>query len=259
MSGQVIVFPGDGLRCPRGGDGRDCRSWRPSPEGKLRVRIPAHGNEVSQLILRSRRMSGDSGREERRVAALVGLSLLEVIREQDRPPEIFESENTAQTLPRRLGLSEVVEQQIRRFQGEVKRRGRMTDEEVKSLCGLVLKRPDAGAIFFQTGELLAGRDDSRKRVGRWYPRAIRFALARREFRRRCRALFGRPLGGFGPGGFSLEASGHFLLEMDPGGGACRLLSGLAQGILSRYFPDGIRVDHASCLGQKGDLCRWTAS
>jgi hypothetical protein len=204
-------------------------------------------------------MSGDAGRARKRVAALVGLSLLEAIREQDRPPEVFESENTAQTLPRRLGLSEVVDQQIRRLKGEVRKRGRMTDEEVQSLCGLVLRREDATTIFFQAGRLLAGRDGPRRKRGRWYPRAIRFALARREFRRRCQALFGRPLGGFGAGGFSLEANGHFLLELDPEGGACALLTGFAQAILSGYFLEGIRVDHTSCLGGDGDLCRWTAS
>lgn len=204
-------------------------------------------------------MSEEPTSGKRRIAALVGLSLLEVIRARDLPTEILGSENPSQTMPRRLGLSEAVELQIRRFRVEVKRRGRITDEEAKALFGLVLRRPDAEEVFFQAGGLLAGKDAPLRGIGRLYPRRLLFALARRDFRRRFRSLFGRGVGGFAHGPFSLEASGHFLLEMDPGGEACALLSGFAQSILSRYLRRPVRVSHPTCVARHNEICRWSVS
>lgn len=193
------------------------------------------------------------------VSALVGLSLLEVIRMRDLPTEILDSENPSQTLPRRLGLSEAVGQQIRRLRAETRRRGGISEEEVKALFGLVLRRPDAEAVFFQAGELLGGKDAEKGGRRRWYPERIGYALARRQVGRRFRSLFGRPMGEFGHGPFTLEASKHFLLEMDGEGQACALLSGFAQSILSRCLSRPVEVTHSTCLGTRHDLCRWTTA
>ena len=57
---------------------------------------------------------GASGRQ--RVSALVALTFLEVIRASDQPFEVFEEEDTSITMPRRLGLSDVVERRIRTYQ-----------------------------------------------------------------------------------------------------------------------------------------------
>jgi hypothetical protein len=191
------------------------------------------------------------------MAALVGLSLLEVIRTRDLPTEILGSENPSQTMPRRLGLSEAVDLQIRRFRTEVKKRGRISDDEAKAFFALVLRRPDAGEVFFQAGGFLAGKDLPARGVGRWYPRRVRFAMARRYFRKRSRALFGRTVGGFSHGPFALESGGHLLLEMDPGGNACTLLSGFAESVLSRYLRMPATVIHSACLARGQDSCRWT--
>jgi hypothetical protein len=162
-------------------------------------------------------------------------------------------------MPRRLGLSDAVEQQIRRFRVEARRRGAIPDDEVRALFGLVLRRPDAQEVFFQTGEVLGGKgvaDTSRRR---WYPERIGYAIARRRVERRFRGLFGRWVGGFAHGPFAIEASGHFLLEMDPKGHACALLSGFAQTILSRHLSRPVRVAHPACLGERQEVCRWIAS
>jgi hypothetical protein len=82
-------------------------------------------------------------------------------------------------------------------------------------------------------------------------------MARRYFRRRSRALFGRTVGGFSHGPFSLESGGHFLLEMDPGGNACALLSGFAESVLSRYLRTPATVIHSACVARGQDSCRWT--
>ena len=229
------------------------------------ITIPRRVSELSSsgtqalkdLDAPGNRMSGAPISGKGKIAALVGLSLLEVIRARDLPTEILDQENPSETMPRRLGLTEAVGLQIRRFGEEVRRGGRITDDEAKALFALVLRRPDAADVFFQAGEVMAGKDSAKRGIARWYPARVRYALARRQFRKRVKWLFGRPLGGFAHGHFTLEANAHLLLEMDSRGSACALLTGLAQTILARYFPDPGTICHPSCLAKNGDLCRWT--
>lgn len=196
----------------------------------------------------------DSGKA--RVAAVVGLSLLEVIRALDLPTEVLASEDPTQTMPRRLGLSGVVDQQIRLYREQVRRRERITDQQARDLFHLVLRRPDSEEAFLKAGQLLGERAPPLRGLRRLYPEKAKYSLARREVRRRIRRLLGRPVGGFAHGPFTLEAKGHFLLDMDPGGDACTLLSGLAGAILSRYLRREVEVRHTSCEARKQDLCRW---
>lgn len=202
------------------------------------------------------RASGESKPGRVRIAALVALSLLEVIRVRDLPTEILGAEDPAQTMPRRLGLSEAVELQIGRYREEVRKRRRISDEEAGDLFGLVLRRPDSEEVFFQTGEMLAGKDTPVRGLKRFLPTRVRYALARRHIRRQLYSLFGRNIGGFAHGRFTFEARGHFFLEMDPGGDACALFTGFARTILSRYLITPVLVSHSRCQGRKDDLCRW---
>ena len=112
-----------------------------------------------------------------RVSALVALTILEVLRASDRPFEVFEEEDTSITMPRRLGLSDVVERRIRAYQEETKKRNRISDEEFGDLVRLVVKRPDARAIFLECGARLAGKPPRRSRL---VPRRLGLALAKRR-------------------------------------------------------------------------------
>ena len=194
-----------------------------------------------------------------RIAAMVALSLLEVIRVRDLPTEILGAEDPSQTMPRRFGLSEAVELQIRRYREEVRKRRRISDEEAKDLFGLVLRRPDSEEVFLQAGEMLAGKDAPVRGLKRYLPTRFRLALARRQIQKGIQSLFGRSIGGFAHGPFTLEARGHFLLDMDPGGDACALLTGFSQTILSRYLLFPVQVSHSQCEALKHDLCRWVLS
>ena len=57
-------------------------------------------------------------------------------------------------MPRRLGLSDAVEHRIRTYQLETKKGNKISDEEFAELVRLVVKRPDARAIFLECGLLL---------------------------------------------------------------------------------------------------------
>ena len=74
-----------------------------------------------------------------RVSAVVALTILEVLRASDRPFEVFEEEDTSITMPRRLGLSDVVERRIRTYQEETKKGNKISDGEFGDLVRLVVK------------------------------------------------------------------------------------------------------------------------
>jgi len=195
--------------------------------------------------------------EPRRVHPRVALAILETIRAQDLPAEVLDSENPSVTMPRRLGLSEVVDRQIARYRDDARRRLRVSDEELRDLIQLAIRRPDSEEIFFLVGgELVGGGGEGLRRI---VPRRLGYFLARRALRRRLRNLFGRRLGGFAQGSFAFEGRALPFIRADPGGDACALVSGLAQAIVSRYVGDGALVLHVACQARGDPLCRWEAT
>ncbi len=199
-----------------------------------------------------------SAASRRRVAAIFGLTLLEVIRTQDLPAEILQDEDPSVTMPRRLGLSDVIDRQIRQYGEAVKKRRRMTDVEVADLMRLVLRRPDAREVFRRSGLILAGSDGSGPpRWVRALPPRLVYALARRRTRRRLRQLFGRRIGAFVPGPFVLEGRSLLFFKNDSGGDACAFMTGLCQGLLESVVGGETQVVHAQCQARGDDQCRWT--
>lgn len=196
------------------------------------------------------------GASRRRVAAVVGLTLLQVIRDQDLPGEVLESEDPSVTMPRRLGLSEVVERQIRQYREAVRRRRRISDVEVRDLVRLVIRRPDAEEVFFKAGRRLAGGGGA-PGWRRFLPRTLVFALARRRVETRLKRLFGRRIGGFGRGPFTMEGRALIFFQSDPGGDACHFLSGFCESVLQRYAGREARVVHSRCQARQDEICRWT--
>jgi len=191
----------------------------------------------------------------RRVQAVVALRLLEAMRDMDLPLELLEDEDPTQTIPRRFGLSDVVERQIRSYKDDVKKRVRLTDGEIEGLFRFVIRRPDSPAVFHRVGRLLAERQRS-PRWMRYLPRSAQYAVARSRARKRLKRLFGRPIGGFGRGPFVVEGRAHVFHDVDPGGDACELLSGFGQEVLEQILGGSARVEHTLCQGRGDDLCRW---
>lgn len=89
------------------------------------------------------------------VDALLPLSFLEAVRFVDSPVEDFEAELVGDLRNKRLGLSDTVYRQIRRFTDAVKRRQRMSHDEAVALATLIGRRPDAEAVFRAAGRYLA--------------------------------------------------------------------------------------------------------
>jgi len=186
----------------------------------------------------------------------VALRLLEVMRDRDLPGEILEDEDPTQTMPRRFGLSDVVERQIRTYRDDVRRRVKLTDGEINDLMRFVIRRPDGPHIFHQVGRLLVSAEGRRPGWLRLAPEGLKYRFARRQADKRLRKLFGRQVGGFGRGPFVVEGRALLFVESDPGGDACHLLSGFFEEVLGLTFRGTARVEHTRCQARGDDLCRW---
>lgn len=90
------------------------------------------------------------------VDALLPLSFLQAVRHVDSPDEDYhEAELVSDLRNKRLGLSDTVYTQIRRFTDAVKRRQRTSHDEAVGLATLIGRRPDAEAVFRSAGRYLA--------------------------------------------------------------------------------------------------------
>ncbi len=195
------------------------------------------------------------------MAPVFGLTLLEALRDQDVPTEFLEDDAPSVTMPRRLGLSDVVEKQIGIYRTAVRQRTRMTDEQVRDLMTLVVRRPDAVAVFHRAGMRLAGRVTTAwaATLSRALPASVGFRMARRGTSKGLRWLFGRRMGGFGQGPFMLEGRGLPFVEGDPTGQACHFVSGFCQEIIASRVGPEYTVLHSHCQAQGEPFCSWTVA
>lgn len=188
------------------------------------------------------------------------LALLERMRAHDHPGEVMEDEDLMLSMPRRLGLTGVVFTQMRRYE-DAQRAGRAVPyAEVVSLIQLVLRRPDASAILWETGEHMAER-----RIEKVLPGFIRVARflpgsgtgsAARVTRRLVRAISG--------GGTITTTRRPFVVSfrdcpvatLDEIGTACALYTGAIETTFRRYTGRDARIIHTECRAHGAASCEW---
>jgi hypothetical protein len=88
------------------------------------------------------------------VDALLPLSLLEAVRNIDTPAEL-DSEFVDELRNKRLGLSDTVYLQIKRYSDAVRKNQRTAQDESVALAKLIGRRPDAESVFRAAGRYLA--------------------------------------------------------------------------------------------------------
>lgn len=189
-----------------------------------------------------------------RIAAHVALALLEVIQHQDHPTEVLEDEDVSQTMPRRLGLSDVVDRQVRLHRENARRGRKVTDAELAELMRLVIRRPDSPEVFFEVGARLA--QNLTGKAVRALPRGLRTLMVKRAVYGRLKKLFGRRIGGFVSGRFVMEGSASPFVQADPGGDACHLVAGFCQRALSDALGEPVMVVEQACETRGDTKCRW---
>lgn len=122
------------------------------------------------------------------VNPLVPLSLLEAVRDADRPEGVEEAEYVPELLNKRLGQTDTVYTQIRRYADAVRRGQPIPRDEVGALARLIARRPDGVAVFAAAGVRAAQAAYARlsgtmRALVRYLPGFVARPLARRQARK----------------------------------------------------------------------------
>jgi hypothetical protein len=195
------------------------------------------------------------------VLAALPLALLQSTRSHDRPGEVLEDEDLAVSLPRRLGLSGVIESQIQRYETAARGGRRVTADEFNNLLKLVLRRPDAETILRDTGARVAQRQFERAsptvlKLLRILPRAATYAAIRRATAKLLHNVSG--LSDISVTGKPIRArmKQPQIAFMDPPGVACAMYAAAFEEIASLYLGRKANVAHVTCATNGGDYCEW---
>ncbi|MDX1674174.1 MAG: hypothetical protein R3314_05155 [Longimicrobiales bacterium] len=190
--------------------------------------------------------------------------MLESVRQHDRPSEVLEEEDLATSLPRRLGLTGVVESQIHRYRIARKRRERIPAEDVADLLRLVLRRPDAEAILVEAGHELARHHGRRllyriAGAARILPDAITSRIAKRSVRRLMQRLGADATLQITRGPLRIELRNAVTARADDTGTACTLYSAAIEEAVQHAIGRRPAVEHIACQGRGDRACVWVAS
>jgi hypothetical protein len=196
------------------------------------------------------------------VDALLPLSLLEAVRNVDTPSDQTDAEYVDELRNKRLGLSDTVYAQIKRYSEAARRGHRTGQDETIALAKLIGRRPDAEAIFRAAGRFMALQSyRTISPVTRKMMRLLPSAMARPLAYRRARKIAGRYLNG------NVRRVGNSLLLDVPRS----ITVGAAPGVVGcTYYESSLRellllligsigaVEHVRCNGRGEGTCEWRA-
>ncbi|MCL7975789.1 MAG: hypothetical protein M8863_00625 [marine benthic group bacterium] len=200
-----------------------------------------------------------------KVSPAIALALLDALRASDTPSEVIEDESFRISLPRRLGLNEVVDTQMRRYAEIRDRRGTISPDEYSSLLGLIDRRPDDTTVFTAAGRRLGeswfsepgSLDRTRLRLT---PAGLRRRKLVRAMREAARAL--EPAASIVPvmesDVIGIEVREPPLATTD-GGSGCTLLTGVLEVCAERRGLGNARILHPRWVARGDDHCRWVAT
>ena len=195
------------------------------------------------------------------VDALLPLSLLEAVRDVDTPEEL-DSEFVDELRNKRLGLSDTVYLQIKRYADSVRKKQRTAYDEAVALARLIGRRPDAESVFRAAGEYLAREAyKTINPVTRKMIRLLPSILARPIALRRTRSIAARYANGAvrRVGGYVLlEVPRSVTLNTAPGSIGCAYYEAMLRELLGQLIGGVGSVDHVHCAGRGEGTCEWRA-
>jgi predicted hydrocarbon binding protein len=195
------------------------------------------------------------------VDALLPLSLLEAVRDVDTPGDL-ESEFVDELRNKRLGLSDTVYLQIKRYAEAVRKGHRTAQDEAIALAKLIGRRPDAEAVFRAAGRYLAR--EAYKTVNPFSRKLLRLlpsVIARPLALRRARRVASRYANGTvrRVGGYVLLDVGRSVtLNTAPGSVGCSYYEAMLRELLRLLIGGVGSVDHVRCSGRGEGTCEWRA-
>jgi predicted hydrocarbon binding protein len=195
------------------------------------------------------------------VDALLPLSLLEAVRDVDTPADL-DAEFVDELRNKRLGLSDTIYIQIKRYSDAVRKRQRTAQEESVALAKLIGRRPDAESVFRAAGRYLARESYSTiSPVTRRLLRILPSVLARPLALRRSRAIAQRYANGTvrRVGGYVLlEVPRSVTLNTAPASIGCAYYEAMLRELLRLLIGGVGSVDHVRCAGRGEGTCEWRA-
>lgn len=189
------------------------------------------------------------------------IAILESVRTHDRPSEVLEDEDLTASLPRRLGLTGVVDNQIHRYRLARKRRERIAYSEVGDLLRLVLRRPDSEPILREAGHAIARQHGRRPlyrvaALARFLPGSIAYRAAKRTLRRLLRRIGGGVPARVIRTPFRVEMTDPVTAKVDRWGVGCILYSAAIEQSLSQTTGKRPKVEHIACQSRGDEQCVW---
>jgi predicted hydrocarbon binding protein len=196
------------------------------------------------------------------VDALLPLSFLEAVRNVDSPVEDFEAELVGELRNKRLGLSDTVYNQIRRFNDAVKRNQRASLDEAIALARLLGRRPDAEAVFRAAGRHLAVESYrtvglASQRLMLTLPSLLSRPIALRSMRRISRRYLNGRISRVGAHVF-LEVGDSVTCEAAPRSIGCTYYESALKELLRLTVNGGGAVEHVRCRSRGEGVCQWRA-
>ena len=196
------------------------------------------------------------------VDALLPLSLLEDVRNVDAPDGDLEAEFVPELRNKRLGLSDTVYAQIRRYTDAARRRQRPVHDEAVGLAKLIGRRPDAEAVFRAAGRYLAREayltipGPTRRFIG-VVPSLLARPFALRHTRRIARRYLNgkvRRVGSF----LMLEVPSSVTFDSAPRGAGCAYYEASLRELLRLLSISGGSIEHVRCAARGEGVCEWRA-
>jgi hypothetical protein len=196
------------------------------------------------------------------VDALLPLSLLQAVRNVDTPADGLEAEYVDELRNKRLGLSETIYTQIRRYSDAVKKRQRTAQDEAIALARLIGRRPDAEEVFRAAGRILAKEAYlTISPFSRQLLKAMPTLLARPVALRRSKKISSRYLNGnLRRVGSSLllDVPRSVTLGTAPGSIGCAFYESSLRELLRLLIGSIGSVEHVRCEARGEGGCEWRA-
>lgn len=196
------------------------------------------------------------------VDALLPLSLLEAVRDVDTPEGVLEAEFVDELRNKRLGLSDTVYSQIKRYTEAVRKNHRTPQDDAVALARLIGRRPDAEAVLRAAGRFLAREAymtvspvtrGALKLMPSMISKPIAFRKTRRLAQRYLNATV-RRVGQY----VLLEVPRSVTLGVAPGSTGCAFYESTLRELLRLLIGTTGSVEHTRCAGRGEGSCEWRA-
>jgi predicted hydrocarbon binding protein len=197
------------------------------------------------------------------VNAIVPLSLLEAVRSVDIPEgEDIDVEYVQEHRNKRLGLSDTVIAQIRRYKDAMKRNQPIAIHEATGISRLIGRRPDAESIFTRAGTIVANRiyqliSATRRQIIHLLPGFLARPLAFRQVKRAGEKYLGASVRRVGAS-IVVGVKESVTFETAPKGIGCLYYESALRELLKLLVNGGGMIDHVHCRERGEDICEWRA-